>query len=182
MAALHASPAAAQTGRTAVFGLRAGDIVWVTSAGHTTKGRVWSVSPDAIVIAAGQQMTFKRADIQKIDRQVPDSSRDGLGKGAAIGAVAGAVTALISEAGSSTPVNNGNFWSEAFGDPPGGLAGAVAAGAIVGAILGMPTGFVIDRFHHGRESIPLASLGSTRLGLRPIVSPTRVGSQFTIRW
>src|SRR5262245_20393252 len=102
MAALQPLPAAAQTRPAADPTLRAGDIVWVTSAGRTTKGRVSSVSPDAIVIAAGQPTTFKRADIQKIERKVPDSSRDGLGKGAAIGAVVGAVTALLMESGSDT--------------------------------------------------------------------------------
>jgi hypothetical protein len=142
----------------------AGDVVKVTDAtGATIKGRMTSVTPDAVQVAApGGVRRIAVEDVRHIQWRRPDALLNGTLTGAAIGAAPGI------------------YWLIADPNECNGLCpeeyGLIAAGALVGAL--------IDRAVRKEVTVYSAVANPRRrfVSIAPLVTKARAGASLTVRF
>jgi hypothetical protein len=140
--------------------LRAGDTVWVTDAqGREVKGRIQTLSPDAVVLKGNGDRTFGATDVTTIRLRGIDTLRSGALIGLGVGAASG--LALCAAAEASGPSDYA--WC-------GAIFGAIGAGIGVG----------IDALTPGRKILAYRAPGaagapSARLSIAPVVTPRARG-------
>jgi len=139
--------------------LRPGDTIWVTDAqGREIKGRIQTLSPDAVVLKGNGDRTFGAADVTTIRLRGIDTLRSGALIGLGVGAASGLA---LCAAGDAT----GSDWAWC-----GAIFGAIGAGIGVG----------IDALTPGRKILAYRAPGaagapSARLSIAPVVTPRARG-------
>jgi len=150
-----------------------GQTVWVTSGdGRVTKGRVQSVMPAAVQLAAGRfQVSIAAADVRRI--QVRDSWRDGAAKGLVAGALVGTgIDQLANDCTSQLPMSPTDCNS--------GVPSALVRDALIGGGVGAVIGAIWDAVK--LETVFEGPAGGLAVQLRPIVSVAGKGVGVRLRW
>lgn len=180
---LAAAQLSTRDGSSSSLQVAVGQKVSVTTAdGRIIKGQVLKLSPAALEIREGTELTttLAFADVQRV--QASDSVTNGVIKGALGLGLAGFVVGLFADAGN---VGRGFFGGsivvllggepEPIKEPHHYLTGAVA-GVAVGALLG----YAIDA---GKEkTIYERSTVGMSVAVRPIVSNVGKGVGVSVRW
>jgi len=140
--------------------LKVGDTVWVTDAqGREIKGKIHSLSPDALTLGADGSKTFAARDVSAIrERQL-----DSLKNGALIGFGVGGGLALVACLGLAEGSGESGWCAIALG-----FYGGVGAGIGVG----------IDALIPGKKQAVYrapGSLPSASLSFAPVITPRHKG-------
>jgi hypothetical protein len=140
--------------------LRPGDTVWVTDAqGREVKGRIASLSSDALMLEGGGGRSFGSADVRTIELRRNDS----LGNGALIGLGVGGGLTLVA----------------CLATVEAGDQGWCAAAAAVYAGIGAGIGVGIDALIPGKKLVAFRAPGSAgaaaRLSFAPVITPRAKG-------
>jgi hypothetical protein len=162
---------ARRAGQSAQVGsgrVRTGQRIWVTTSdGRTLDGYVGDISSSSIeILRESGRESLDMTQVRRVD--TPDSVRDGVTRGALIGAAGlgvftGILSTSICECHDATAV----------------LVTMTFAG--LGAGSGALIGGVIDSFHVGRRTIFDRTAGTT-MTIAPVLTPSHLGAAAAIRW
>jgi len=142
--------------------LKPGDTIYVTDAqGREIKGKIHSLSPDALTLGADGSETFAAREVSAIRERRPDSLKNG----ALIGLGVGGGLALVA------------CFSFAEGSDDGGWCAAVV-GFYGGVGAGLGVG--IDALIPGQKRVAYRAPGapgvaSSRLSFAPVITPRHKG-------
>ena len=166
--------------------IKSGETVYVTDDhGRTTKGRLLSVSAEALSMEADAgRVEFPLTQTDRVSVRRRDSLKNGILTGLAVGAVIGAVLAVAEDNRSSAPCDpmSGSLCGAFKGGFVDGPAVA-AAGALVGGLVGVGVGVAIDTAIKERRLVYQRAPGlpQSRLMIAPLVARGAVGVVAVVR-
>ena len=166
--------------------VKSGETVYVTDDhGRTTKGRLLSVSAEALSMEADAgRVEFPVTQTDRVRVRRRDSLKNGIFTGLAVGAVIGAVLAVTEDNRSSAPCDPmSGFLCGAFDDGFADGPAVAAAGALVGGLVGIGAGVAIDAAIKERRLVyqKASSLPQSRLVIAPLVGRGTFGVVAVVR-